>query len=98
MLKSRLCDYSDAYILVKGDDAAARLLDQRNKEIIFKNFDPFRKFITEITNTQISDAKDIDIVMLMYNSNEYANNYSKTSESLWPYHRDEPNYDVTNSE
>ena len=81
MLKSRLCDYSDAYILVKGDDAAARLLDQRNKEIIFKNFDPFRKFITEITNTQISDAKDIDIVMLMYNSNEYANNYSKTSET-----------------
>ena len=48
MLKSSLCDCSDAYILIKGDHAAARLLDQRNKEIIFKNFAPFRKFITEI--------------------------------------------------
>ena len=43
MLKSILCDYSDAYILVKGrititgagDDAAARQADERNKEVIY---------------------------------------------------------------
>ena len=44
MLKSSLCDYTDAYILVKGkititgegDDAAARQADERNKGVIFK--------------------------------------------------------------
>ena len=49
MLKSSLCDYSDAYILVKGrititgagDDAAERQADERNKCVIFKNYAPF---------------------------------------------------------
>ena len=71
MLKSFLCDYSEAYILVKGtititghgDDAAVRLQDQRKKEIIFKNCTTFRKCITEINNRQINNVKDIDIVM-----------------------------------
>ena len=45
MLKSSLCDYSDAYIPAKetititeaGDDAAARQAGERNKGVIFKN-------------------------------------------------------------
>ena len=45
MLKSSLCDCTDAYILVKGripivgagDGAAARQADERNKGVIFKN-------------------------------------------------------------
>ena len=41
-------------------------------------------------NTQIANAKDIDIIMPMYNSIRYGDNYSKTSESLWHYNRDEP--------
>ena len=91
MLKSSLCDYSDAYILVSGtititgagaDDAAKRL-DERNKGVIFKNCAPFTDWISEINNTQIDNAKYIDIVMPMYNSIEYSHNYSKTSESLW---------------
>ena len=54
MLKSSLCDYSDAYILVSGtititeagaDDAAKRL-DERNKGAIFKNFAPFTDCIS----------------------------------------------------
>ena len=49
MLKSSLCDYSDAYILVKGkititgagDDAAARQADERDNGVAFKNCAPF---------------------------------------------------------
>ena len=56
MLKSSLCNYSDAYILVKGTititgagpDAATRQVDERNKGVIFKNFTPLiNPFMTE---------------------------------------------------
>ena len=98
MLKSSLCDYSDAYILVKGkitiagagNDAAARQADERNKGVIFKNCAPFINCISEINNKQIDNAKDIDIVMPMYNLIEYSDNYVKTTGSLWQYFRDEP--------
>ena len=98
MLKSSLCDYSDAYILVKGtititgagNDAAARQADERDKVVIFKNCDPFTNCISEINNTQIDNSKDIDIVMPMHNLIEYSDNYAKTIGSLWQYFRDEP--------
>ena len=98
MLKSSLCDYSDAYILVKGTitingrgaDAAARQADERDKAVSFKNCAPFINCISEINNTQIDNAKDIDIVMPIYNLIEYSDNYAKTSGSLWQYFRDEP--------
>ena len=86
MLKSILCDYSDAYILVKGTitvpntaagDADANIV---GKKVIFKNCAPFINCISEINNTQVDNAKDIDIVMPMYNLIEYSDNYSKTSE------------------
>ena len=87
MLRSSLCDYADAYILVKGtititgagDDAAARRADERNNGMIFKNCAPFTKRISKINNTEIDNGQDIDIVMPMYNLIEYSNNYSKTS-------------------
>ena len=98
MLKSSLCDYSDAYILVKGkitiagagNDAAARQADERDKGVIFKNCAPFINCISKINNTQIDNAKDIDIVMPMYNLIEYSDNYAKTTGSAWQYFRDEP--------
>ena len=98
MLKSSLYDYSDVYILVKGtititgagDDAAARQADERNKGVIFKSCAPFTNCINEINNTQIDNAKDIDIVMPMYNLIEYSDNYAKTTGSLWQYFRDAP--------
>ena len=82
MLKSSLCDYSDAYILLKGritvtgvgDDAAARQADERNKGVMFKNSAPFTNCKSEINNTEIENAKDIDIVMPMYNLIEYSDN------------------------
>ena len=85
ILKSSLCDYSDAYIHVKGtiivNNTAAADADANNtnKKVIFKNCAPFTNCITEINNTDIDNAKDIDIVMPMYNFIEYSDNYSKTS-------------------
>ena len=83
MLRSDLCDYADAYILVKGtititgagDDDAAKQLDERNKGVIFKNCAPFTKCISRINNTDMDTARDIDIVMPMYNLIEYSDNY-----------------------
>ena len=85
MLKSSLCDYSDAYIFVQGTitvnntapaDANANNTD---KKVIFKNCAPFTNCISEINNTLIDNAKDIDIIMPMYNLIEYNDNYSKTT-------------------
>ena len=106
MLRSSLCDYADAYILVKGtititgeeDDDAAKQLDERNKGVIFKNCAPFTKCISRINNKDIDNAQDIDIVMPMYNLIEYSGNYSKTSGSLWQYYKDDPNDNITQSE
>ena len=100
--KSSLCDYSDAYILVKGmitingrgADAAARQANGRDKGVSFKNCAPFINCISEINNMQIDNAKDIDIVMSMYNLIEYSDNYAKTSGSLWQYFRDEPDDNI----
>ena len=85
MLKSSLCDYSDAYILVKGtitvNNTGAADADANNtdKKLIFKNCAPFTNCISEINNTQVGNAKDLDIVMPIYNLIEYSDNYSKTS-------------------
>ena len=106
MLKSSLCDYSDAYIHVKGkmtitgagDNAEAREADERNKGAVFKNCAPFTNCISEINNTQVYNTKDIDIVMPMYNLIEYSNNCAKTSGSLWQYYRDESNDNFADSE
>ena len=105
MLRSNLCDYADAYILVKGtititdegDDDAAKQLDEGNKGVIFKNCAPFTKFISKTNKKDIDNAQDNEIVMPMYNLIEYNDNYSKTSGSLWKYYKDDPNDDIIQS-
>ena len=97
MLKFSLSDNKDAYILVKGtitvDNTAAADADANNtnKKVIFKNCAPFTNCISEINNTQVDNAKDIDIVMPMYNLLEYSDHYSKTFGSLWQYCKDNNN-------
>ena len=82
-LKSNLCDYSDAYILVKGtivvNNIAAADTDANNAN---KNCASFTNYMSEKNNRQVGNTKDIDIVMPMYNLTEYSNNYSKASGSL----------------
>ena len=96
MLKSSLCDYSDAYILVKGTisvnntAAADAAVNNTNKKVIFKNCAPFTNCINKINNIQVDNAEDIDIVMPMYNVIEYSDNYAKTTGSLWQYCKDIP--------
>ena len=87
MLRSSLCDYSDAYILVKGNilvnntAAAAADPNNRNKKVIFRKCAPFTNCISKINNIQIDNAEYIDIVIPMYNLIEYSNNYSKHLEA-----------------
>ena len=88
MLRSSLCDYSDAYILVKenisviNNASAGAAANNRNKKVIFKDCAPFTNCISNINNTQIDSAEYIDILMPMYDVIEYSDNYSKTYGSL----------------
>ena len=98
MLKSSLCDYSDAYIFIKGNISVnntetAAAPTNRNIKVIFENCAPFTNCISKINNTQIDNAEYIDIVMPMYNLIESSNNYSKTSGSLWQYCNEIPAVD-----
>ena len=86
-LESSLCDYSDAYVLVRGNVTVAGT--ENNTKIAFKNCSPFRKCRTEINETFIDKAEHINIAILMYNLIEYSDNYSDTSGSLWQFKRDE---------
>ena len=88
-------DYSDVYILVKGTISIERVAapaaaEDEGKKVAFKNCASFTDCISEINSTQIDNAKNIDLIMPMYNLIEYSANYSKTSRSLWQYYRDEP--------
>ena len=57
---------------------------------MFNNFAPFADYISGINNTQVDNAKDLDVIIPMYNLTKHSDNYSKTSRSLWQYYRDEP--------
>ena len=98
MLRSNLCDYSDAYILVKGkitvtapgaNNGANNIRDKRNRPLILKNNAPFVSCITRINGELIEDADDLNIVMSMYNLLEYSKKYRKTIGSLYNYYTDE---------
>ena len=82
MLRSDLCDYSDAYIVVKGDITLTKtngrgIIDIRNRFLAFKNNAPFTNCISKINNALIDNAEDLDVVMPMYNLIEYSKNYKK---------------------
>ena len=96
MLRSDLCDYADAYILIKGTITVNGVINgveneiiRRNRKMILKNNAPFVSCVTRINNEFIEDADDLDIVMPMYNLLEYSKNYRKTIGSLYNYYRDE---------
>ena len=98
MLRSNLCDYSDAFILVKGtitvtapgaNNNANNIRDKRNRPLILKNNAPFVSCITRINGELIEDADDLDTFIPTYNLLEYSKNYRKTIGSLYNYYRDE---------
>ena len=73
MLKSSLCDYSNAYIFVEGNvtvpNTAVTDADANNINIklLLKNCTPLEKFTTKINNTQVDNAQDNDVTMSRYN-------------------------------
>ena len=79
VFKSNLCDYNDAYILVKDDITVAEALET---QVSFKDCAPFTIFITKIDGTTIDNAEDLDLAMSMYNLIQYSSNYSETTRNL----------------
>ena len=98
MLRSNLCDYSDAYILVKGTITVTgnHPRDRQNRPLILKDNASFISCITRINGELIEDVDDLDIVMPMYNLLEYSKNYRKTIGSLDNYYRDKLSDDNDN--
>ena len=83
-LESSLCDYSDAYILVKENITVTG--GNVNTKVAFKNCAPFEECRTEISETFVNTAENTNIAMPMYNLIEYGDNYSDTSGSLFNFH------------
>ena len=75
VIKSNLCDYSDAYILVTGNITATG--GDANTRVAFKNCAPFTKCITYINDEYVDNADNIDIAMSMYKLIEYSDNCSE---------------------
>ena len=65
VLKSNLCDYNDAYILVRGNIVTTA--HSNPTPVAFKSCEPFIKCITKIDGTTIGDAEDLDLAMQMHN-------------------------------
>ena len=95
MVRSDLCDYSDANIVAKRKITVTRPGSiMYNKKLALKNNAPFTSCILKINNTLFDNAEDLDIVMPMYNLLEYSKKYRKTTGSFWNYYRDEPNSSI----
>ena len=93
MPRSDLCDYSDAYVWVKGTIDVTNPNNNANvdRRLTLKNNASFVSCVSNINGELVENAEDLDIVIPMYNLLEYRKNYEKTSGSLFNYYRDEPN-------
>ena len=93
ILRSSLFDYFDAYVLVSGTKAVAEVAAGRendNIQVVFTNCAPFTNWVSKVSNTQILNAKEIDLVIAIHNLIENSDNYSEILVSLCQYYRDEP--------
>ena len=86
VIKSNLCDCSDAYILVTGNITVTG--DDDDIRVAFKNCASFTKCKT---HEHVDNADNLDIIMPMYNLIQYSDNYSDITGNLWHFKRDEQN-------
>ena len=87
MLRSDLCDFSDAYIVVKGTMTVTNPDNNAyDKKLAFKINAPFVSCILKINITLADNAEDLVVVMPMYNLLEYSKDYSKITGSFWNYY------------
>ena len=91
VIKSNLCDYSDAYILVTRDVKVTAIGENTN--VAFKNCAAFTRCVTHINDEHIDTSESLDIIRNMHNLLEYSGKYAHTSRSLWQFKRDEPPMD-----
>ena len=78
IVTSSLYDFSNVYILVKETIAVVGVgAGRSDKQSILKNCAPFIDSIREINNTYVGNAKDLDVVMPIYNLIEYSDNIEK---------------------
>ena len=70
VIKSNLCDYSDAYILVTGDIKVGNVAADTN--VAFKNCAPFTRCVIHINDEHIETAEHLDIIKPMYNLIKYS--------------------------
>ena len=85
-IKSSLCDYSDAFILVS---AIIAVNAGNNTDVAFKNEALFSTCKTEINDVLVDEPNHIYIAMHMYNLIDYSDNYSDATGRLWQFKRDE---------
>ena len=81
-IKSSLCDYSHAFMLVTGNITSAT---DNNTDVAFKNCAPFFTCTTKIHDMFVDEANHIYIAMPMCNLTKYSDNYADTSQSLWQF-------------
>ena len=99
VLRSDLCDFIDAYILVEETITVLGTsnMSRKNWPLAFKDNAPFITCISKINNTLVDNAKDLDVVMPIYNLTESSKNDRKTTVGLWNYYRDELNDDTNDN-
>ena len=83
VIKSNLCDYSEAYILETGDMSA--IGGNADTKVRFKTPAPFTKCVTHTNDEHIDTSENLGIIIPMYTLIVYSDNYSDTSGSLWPF-------------
>ena len=100
MLRSDLCDYSDAYAFVKGiiNIKITANTDIDWRDVAFKINASFRSCIGKINSTLAENAEDLNIVIPMYNVLEYSQTYSMIWGTLYNYYRDKINVDTNASD
>ena len=81
VIKSNLCDYSDAYVLVTGYIKVTGI--DTDIDVAFKNCASFTRCVTHINDGYVETAENLDVVMPMYNLLEHSDNYADSSGSLW---------------
>ena len=86
MLRSDLCNFSGAYIVVKGTITVTNPNNAYDKKSAFKNNAPFVSCISKINSALIDNTEDLDIVLPIYNLLEYSKTYSKRTGSFWNYY------------
>ena len=97
VLKSNLCDYNDAYILVNGN---ITIVGDGGTQAAFKNWATFINCIAKVDGTTIDNFEDLDLVMSMQNLLENSSNYFDPTSSLWFYSKDKAtnfNADIENN-